>query len=296
LPIVQKDVEATRVSVYNPAVHAKFPLLGLKLKNTTGLHLMQGPVTVFEGSTYAGDARIQDLQPNEDRLLTYAIDLGTEVEAKAKTPPGRITKVTAKKGLLYSTTKLREERAYHAVNRSQTDRTLLVEHPYRPEFTLANDLKPAERTRAQYRFELTLPAGKAGDLEVVEERDLVQTVQLTNADEQQVRLFLQQSVLSNAVRQALEKAVGLRGELAAVQREHQQVQRQLTQIEQDQGRLRANLKEMPPTAAAYKRYLEKFDQQETQIEQLQAQRQQLQDQEHRQRQGYEAFLMSLEVE
>src|SRR5206468_666481 len=94
LPIVQKDVEAMRVSVYNPAVHAKFPLLGLKLKNTTGLNLMQGPITVYEGSIYAGDSRIMDLQPNEERILTFAIDLGTEVESKSKNPLNRITSVS----------------------------------------------------------------------------------------------------------------------------------------------------------------------------------------------------------
>ena len=79
LPIVNKDVEGTRVSIYNERTQAKFPLLGLKFKNTSGLHLMQGPITVFEGSNYAGDARILDLQPNEERLLSYAVDLGTEV-------------------------------------------------------------------------------------------------------------------------------------------------------------------------------------------------------------------------
>src|SRR5581483_1263304 len=98
-----------------------------------------------------------------------------------------------------------------------------------------------------------------------------------------------------AVRQALEKAVTLRGEWAAVQRESEQVNRTLAQIEQDQGRLRANLKDMPPTAAAYKRYLEKFDQQESEIEKLQTKRQQLQEKEHQQRQAYEGFLMALDV-
>jgi hypothetical protein len=151
------------------------------------------------------------VEPNEERLIAYAIDLGTEVEAKAKNPPSRITKVSLQKGLLYSTTKLREERTYHAVNRSPNDRSLLVEHPYRPEFHLATDLKPAERTRNLYRFEVKVPAGKTGDLEVVEGRDLVQSVTLTNSDEQQIRFFLQQQVLSAAVRQALEKAVSLRG-------------------------------------------------------------------------------------
>src|SRR5208282_4868871 len=91
LPIVSKDVEGSRVSIYNEHTLAKHPLLGLKFKNTTGLHLMQGPITVFEGSTYAGDSRVLDLQPGEERLLSYAIDLGTEVEPVADRAPDRIT-------------------------------------------------------------------------------------------------------------------------------------------------------------------------------------------------------------
>src|SRR5205085_6198582 len=141
------------------------------------------------------------------RLITYAIDLGTEVEAKSKNPPSQITAVALKKGLAITTTRSREERTYHAINRSTDAKTLLVEHPYRPTFRLANDLKPAERTRDQYRFELKLPAGKTGDLEVVEESDVSQAVQLTNSDDQQIRFFLKQTVLSKAVRDALEKAV-----------------------------------------------------------------------------------------
>ena len=61
LPIVNKDVEGKRVSIYNPAVQPKHPLLGLKFKNTTGMPLTQGPITVFEGSVYAGDTRVLDL-------------------------------------------------------------------------------------------------------------------------------------------------------------------------------------------------------------------------------------------
>src|SRR5207249_1274732 len=61
LPIVTKDVDGERVSIFNEKTHPKFPLLGLVFKNTTGMHLTQGPITVYEGSTYAGDARILDL-------------------------------------------------------------------------------------------------------------------------------------------------------------------------------------------------------------------------------------------
>src|SRR5439155_26960359 len=60
LPIINQPIEARRVSIYNERVHGKFPLLGLKFKNNTGLHLNQGPITIFDGPSYAGDARILD--------------------------------------------------------------------------------------------------------------------------------------------------------------------------------------------------------------------------------------------
>jgi hypothetical protein len=236
------------------------------------------------------------LQPNDERLLTYAVDLGTEVEAKSKNPPNKLTAVRVQKGILFTTTKIREEKTYRAVNRSQDDKTLVVEHPYRPQFKLTNDLKPAERTRDLYRFEVKLPKGQPAEVTVAEERDLVQTVELTNSDTQQMRFFLQQQVLSKAVREALEKSVGLRNDLAGTQRELQQTERSLQQIEKDQGRLRENLKATPPTAAAYKRYLEKLDSQEADLEKLQAKREQLQAKEHQQRTAFESYLASLNVE
>src|SRR5205807_959987 len=60
IPIINQPVEASRVSIYNQEVHTKYPLLGLRFKNATKLHLMQGPVTVFDNSSYAGDGRIGD--------------------------------------------------------------------------------------------------------------------------------------------------------------------------------------------------------------------------------------------
>ena len=80
------------------------------------------------------------------------------------------------------------------------------------------------------------------------------------------------------------------------QRELAQKNRQLNDIVQDQARLRANLKEMPPTAEAYKRYLKKFDDQETEIEQLRATIKTLQNTEHQQRLALDAYLTNLNVE
>src|SRR5262249_42516300 len=150
----------TRVSIYNERTQAKFPLLGLRFKNTSGLHLMQGPITVFEGSNYAGDARILDLQPNEERLLSYAVDLGTEVDAVPSTDNGRLTQVKAVKGILYTTTKVRESKTYTVKNRNDSERLVLVEHPVRHEFKLVDTAKPAETASDVYRFQLKVAPGK----------------------------------------------------------------------------------------------------------------------------------------
>jgi transcriptional regulator of NAD metabolism len=80
-----------------------------------------------------------------------------------------------------------------------------------------------------------------------------------------------------------------------VQQELGQVNQSLQVITNDQARLRANLREMPSTAAAYKRYLEKFDKQETEIEKLQEQQKKLQAGEHGARQEFEAYVNNLNV-
>jgi hypothetical protein len=295
-PILAKGVEGGRVSIYNEATQAKHPLLGLRFKNTTGLHLMQGPVTVYEGGTYAGDARLLDLQPGEQRLISYAIDLGTEVEPRAERPSERLVAVRIAKGVLYATTTVRHAKTYVAKNRSPHDRVLLVEHPIRPGLTLVSRQKPSERTRNAYRFEVKVPAGKTVTLEVAEEQPVVQEVTLFDANDQTVLRYVSNTAASGALKAAVAEALRLKGKLESTRREIAQAGRQLQAIVDDQARLRANLERVPPTSEAYKRYLKKFDEQETEIEKLQGTIKRLRALEHRQRKAYEDYLADLNVE
>ncbi len=287
LPIVTKDIEGSRVSIYNEKTQAKFPLLGIKLKNTSGLHLMQGPITVFEGSNYAGDSRILDLQPNEERLISYAIDLGTEVNPVKAPESGRLVQVKAFKGIIYTTTKIRDSKTYTIKNRNDVERTVLVEHPVRNEFKLIDTDKPLETASDFYRFQVKVAPGKTETQTVTEERTVGQTIAISNSNDDTIRNFISQTIVSEKVKAGLNTALKLRGELNKTQQEIGELQRQLNIIVQDQARLRANLKEMPATAAAYKRYLKKFDDQETQIEDYQAKIKKLQDVEFGQKSEFE---------
>src|SRR5260370_23150724 len=112
--------------------------------NSTGMHLTQGPITVYEGSTYAGDARILDLQKGERRLLSYAIDLGTEVHAVPHSDNGKLTSVKIVKGVVYTTTKAKASKTYTIANRNDVDRVVLDEHANRTDFKLTSKDQPCE--------------------------------------------------------------------------------------------------------------------------------------------------------
>src|SRR5678809_858185 len=85
IPIITDDVEIERLSIYNPTVMPRNPLNGARVKNTTGKHLLQGPVTVLDGPSYAGDARIDNVPPGQERLISYGVDLQVLVDgAKAE--------------------------------------------------------------------------------------------------------------------------------------------------------------------------------------------------------------------
>jgi hypothetical protein len=283
------------VSIYNEGVHKKFPLLGLKFTNSTALHLCQGPITLFEDSTYAGDAKIADLQPKETRLLSYAIDLGTEVDAQQKDTED-LLKVKVVKGLIYQEFLRKEFKTYKIKNRSEHTRTVMIEHPYRPAFKLIAPEKPTERARNVYRFEIPCETNKPVEYVVEEHLPRQTQIAFSNSNDEFIRVLIRSTASSAKVKAALEKAVALRSSVSEWQQQIAREERLLRTIEQDQGRMRANMAQVPPTSEAYKRYVKKFDDQETQIEGLREKITKLNDKRDGSQRELDSFLAALNVE
>jgi len=297
IPIVNKNIQGTKVSLYNPATHPKYPLLALELKNDTGLHLMQGPITVFEGSSYAGDAQMFDLQRGDKRLISYAIDLGTEMEKVVKNEPGKRFTINIKNGAMTRKSKLRESTVYSARSKATHDRVLWIEHPYRADFKLISKIEPRERTDKVCRYELPVPAGKSVKLVVAEEKVVMdEAPAVSRCDRDSLRQMLQGKCSNTKLTAALKTVLQMQEKLAAIQQDQAQKQQELQAITTDQQRLRANLKEMPESAATYKRYLAKFDSQETEIEKLQEHIKARQNAEQQQRREMDNYLKQLDVE
>jgi hypothetical protein len=296
LPIISQGVEGQKVSIYNESVQPRNPLNGFRLKNTTPLYLMQGPITVFGADAYAGDARIDDLAPKQDRLISYALDLKVEVEPQTQGGKQDLVTVKLRRGTLITTRKSTEAKVYAIRNRDQKKKDLLIEHPFRDDWTLVEPSEPAERTRQWYRFAVAAAPDKTARLLVREERQYDESIVLTNLRSDQITYYLRSRQVSDQVKKALQQVVQLRDRLNVTQAERARQEQSVAAITQEQTRIRENMGKLAQNSELYTRYVKKLDQQETELENLRHKIESLKDTEARQQRELNEYLAGLEVD
>jgi hypothetical protein len=295
IPILTDPVAAARVSIYNQGVLATNPLLGVRLTNTTGKLLPQGPITVLDAGAYAGDAQVEDLPAGQNRLLSFGIDQQVLVHADVHTQNSSLVTGKIVKGVLELTHKQTASQDYVAQNKAKTDKTLLIEHPRRPGWTLTQPAKPLETTDTLYRFEELLPGGATAKMAVNEELVSSQGIAILPMDVGQVEVYLRAGEIPKPVKDALQSVAKLKHAVFDTERQMQERQEKANEITQEQTRIRENMKTVAQNSEYYQRLLKKLDEQESQIEKLQAELKELQKKRDQQRKELEDSLVNLNV-
>jgi hypothetical protein len=296
LPIVTGDVKADKVSIYNQNVQAKHPLAGLKFTNTTGLYLMQGPITVFDGGAYAGDAKIEDLPPGTERLISYALDLDTEVAPESKGRPEELLSVKLVKGTMITARKYVRTTQYTVKNSGKTAKKVLIEYPFDPQWKLTVPAKPDEKTRNLYRFAVDAKSGEPAKLDVEEERTQHQQVALGNLDDNTIKYYLSAKVVSDKVKEALAEIVKRKQALQELAVKMQQLEQRIREIGEDQTRIRQNMAQLDRTSDVYKNYVKKFSEQESEIEKTRGQIASLKDEMTGKQKSLDDYLLNLDLQ
>ena len=295
LPIVSEQIEAEKVSIYDDRVLAKHPLAGLRLVNSTKLNLMQGPVTVYDGDVYAGDARVEDLAPGSERLVSYAVDLDVEVAPRTEPRPEEIVSVKLAKGTLVVTRKLARRKIFEIKNSGADAVKLLVEHPREEPWKLVAPEKPAETTRDRYRFAVTAEPGKPVTLEVAEEQQTLQQLALVNTDDSTILFFTNAKQTSPAVKEALTAVIERKREIERFVQERAKREQEVNVVGQEQERIRQNMAQLERTSDLYTRYVQKFAVQEDRVETLRKEVADLQAKELEARRALDDYLQQLEL-
>jgi hypothetical protein len=267
IPIINQKVDAQKVSIYNPSAHVTHPLNGVILKNDTGLKMLAGPVTVFDGGAYAGDAQIDHLSPGDKRLLSYAVDLAVTVDPSQKTS-ARLVAARIVQGVLQVSHVHTHAQEYVVKNEADAKRTLIIEHPFHAARKLVQPTEYYEKTPALYRFRVLVDADKTGTFAVIEEQTIAQGIALLNTDVNSLVYYQGRGEIPQAVRAALARVISAKQELTALEQQLRRQQGELATIKQGQDRLRQNIAAVGADSLLGKRYLAKLSAEEDQIEKL----------------------------
>src|SRR5579872_4380859 len=168
LPFLQQKIGARKLLIYSEN-YGEHPMSAAELTNSTGKTLDGGPITVFEGASYSGEALMTTLKAADKRLISYAVDLGTRVTTAFDSSRSTVREIHVNRGILTARSAMQETKTYSIRNIDAKTKTLVIEQTQRPEYKVLNP-KPTENTATANRFEVKLGPDSTEKFPVAEER------------------------------------------------------------------------------------------------------------------------------
>jgi hypothetical protein len=279
IPIVQTKMDGERISIYNEAVRRDRPMGGMLLKNLTNLTLESGSLTVLDRDAYAGEALMERLKPKEQRLISYALDLGTlvTVENKEDKEPAKLIK--AVNGVFEVHYFQSDKKIYKFANQTDRKKVIYVEYPVKQDWTLSPETpKPDITTQRYYRFRVELDPFEKEDLIIGERQGMMDSYQLRDISYTDLELFLKRRYIDDATKAKLQKLIDLRSQINQIEAKLNGFDNEEEKISDDQKRLRENIEALsktPEAKALITRYIDKVNVQETRIEAITKERETL---------------------
>jgi hypothetical protein len=269
LPFLQQSIEGRKLLIYSDH-SSQHPTNAAELGNSSGKTLDGGPITVYDAGAYAGEALMETLKAGDKRLISYAVDLGTRITEAFGSKAALVREIHANRGMVTTKYAAEETRTYTVRNVDQKAKTLIIEHPVRPGYTLLSQ-KPKEKTATNYRFELPLGAGATQEFAVNEERVYEQSIAVTNLTPDILLSYVQNRSLSDAGRRQLQRVADQKRQIVENERALQDVDAQMRAATADEDRIRRNIQSLNSVAGQQQQvqtYARQLDTQEQQLASL----------------------------
>lgn len=279
IPIVQTKMEGERVSIYSESVKQDRPMSGLLLNNTSNLTFEGGAMTILDGDAYAGEALMERLKPQEKRLISFAIDLGTLVTVRNEAIREPAKFVKAVNGVFQVHYFMSDKKTYNLTNQTDRAKVIYLEHPIREKWALSEDSpKPFDVTQENYRFRIELQPFETKPFTIAEKQPLMDSYQISRLKPEDLDLFVSRRFINDSTKQTLMRLIELRDEIGQVDNKLKALTEEQKAISEDQSRLRQNIEALTKTPEAKQlitRYISKANEQETRIEAITKERQSL---------------------
>jgi len=272
VPILQTRIDAEKVTLWNEATDE--PLRALWLSNTSGMTLDAGSFNVLDEGTFAGEGMLDAVRPGEKRLISYAADPALRIQVDEQSAEKPFSRIRVIKGTMIMTKKERETKTYKISNSDTTARDVIIEHPARPEWKLAEGVKPEETSASFHRFRVKVGPQKTAQLVVEEYRPETAEILLTNISSEYIAVLTEQKRVTPGLEQAFKRVLDQKAVIAGLDAQLNSRQQEETSISSDQARIRENMKALkgsPEEKALLQRYTRQLDEQEDRLATLRSQ-------------------------
>jgi hypothetical protein len=242
LPFLQQKIGARKLIIYSDRTSHN-PLNAAEITNSTGMTLDGGPITVYDGGVYAGEALVETLKATDKRLISYGVDLGTRVTTAFDTKAENVLEVHASHGTMTAKLSRLETTTYSTRNVDAKAKTLIIEQPSVTQYTVVSP-KPVETTATAWRFSVDLGPSATAKLPVVLERVYDQTYSISSFTPDTILYWTRNKALSDSAKRALEQLSDLKNQLAGVNAEMASNESEVTGVTQDEERVRKNIESL----------------------------------------------------
>ena len=239
LPFLQDKIEARKLLIYNNTA-GEHPVNAAEILNGTQKILDGGPVTVFDGGAYAGEALFETLKAGDKRLIVYAVDYGTRITTRFGSGTSDLREAHFPYGNLHLKYSTRETCIYAIKNVDAKPKTLIVEQPADDSYTLLSP-KPSERTAKAYRFEVKLPANGSQELKVEQEHSYLTMTGLASATPDSWSAVVSNKEIGDQARKQLQQLSALKQTSIDADAEVAAAKGRLDGLNAEQTRLRENI-------------------------------------------------------
>ncbi|HFE46660.1 MAG TPA: hypothetical protein ENJ18_14390 [Nannocystis exedens] len=271
VPILHREFEGKRIAIYNRAIREGNPMSALLFKNSTGLTLEGGPLTVIEEGSYIGEAMLATIKADEERVIPFSVELGCKIKVKPGSKLQNVHRVRIANGLLQLSRFRLHTTEYLIANNTDRSIDLFLDHPFISSYELVNTPPPEQRTDSFYRFRFTVPARENLRFVVTEKGEERETTKVSSADGETYMLWLQSGYINENTYKALAEIAALTSEASELRRQVHTNEQSIEEIFSDQTRLRKNLSALGSAANEVKlrdRYVRELSSEEDRLAEL----------------------------
>jgi hypothetical protein len=291
LPMVESEIAGGKLIIFSGS--GAHPRLGAEITNTSGMKLPAGPITVYDGGVYAGDALIEFWNENEKRLISFGEDLAVTASA-AETNTRAVRSVTVSGGVMTINRNMTFTKTYTFKNTGSVSKRLILEHSKTPQTELISPTAD-EQTASSYRFSVTLPENRELTFTVNEQRPLSENITLLSMRSDAFLSYSTNQEIPANVRNALQRAVELRQAADAADLAVKDIETQKSRLAADQDRIRSNLEAIGSQTQQGQEYLQRLLTLDSEIDRLAPELQKALTNAKKTREAWENYLKSLNL-